>query len=170
MPHAPGEAVKLLTAALVAGIALGCTEGAASVPATQPTASYHKDDDAITTKGTATWYAARCPAGVVYLDRTDTCWPYRTKKDGGRGGERRFYGAVAGWKFTDEAYEMDVVFLDTGRVVRIQIRDYCQACAEGRVLIDLSPLTILAGGLTLGQGRYKVELREVPADKQEGGE
>jgi hypothetical protein len=107
---------------------------------------------------------------VVYLDRTDTCWPYTTKKQGGRGGERRFYGAIAGWKFTDEAYEMDVVFVDTGRVVRIWIRDFCQACNEGRVLIDLSPLTILAGGLTLGQGRYKVELREVPAEKQEGGE
>lgn len=162
--------MKLLTAALVAGIALGCTEGAASVPATQPTASYHKDDDvAITTRGTSTWYAARCPAGVVYLDRTDTCWPYRTKKDGGRGGERRFYGAVGSWKYKDEPYEMDVVFLDTGRIVRIWVRDYCQACNEGRVLIDLSPLTILAGGLTLGQGRYKIELREVPADKQEGG-
>lgn len=115
--------------------------------------------------GVATWYAARCPSGVVYLDRTDTCWPYRTKKEGGRGGERKFYGAVGGWRFTDEPYEVDVVFLDTGRVVRIWVRDYCQACAEGRVLIDLSPLTILAGGLTLGQGRYKVELREVPADK-----
>ena len=156
--------MKLLAAALAAGIALGCTEGAASVPATQPTASYHNDDDA-TTRGTATWYAARCPKGVVYLDRTDTCWPYRTKQDGGRGGERRFYGAVGSWKYTDEPYEVDVVFLDTGRIVRIWVRDYCEACAEGRVLIDLSPLTILAGGLTLGQGRYKVELREVPADK-----
>jgi hypothetical protein len=107
---------------------------------------------------------------VVYLDRTDTCWPYRTKKDGGRGGERRFYGAVGSWKYTDEPYEVDVVFLDTGRVVRIWVRDYCQAANEGRVLIDLSPLTILAGGLTLGQGRYNVELREVPAEKQEGGE
>ena len=108
---------------------------------------------------------ARRPKGVVYLDRTDTCWPYRTKQDGGRGGERRFYGAVGSWKYTDEPYEVDVVFLDTGRIVRIWVRDYCEACAEGRVLIDLSPLTILAGGLTLGQGRYKVELREVPADK-----
>jgi hypothetical protein len=106
---------------------------------------------------------------VVYLDRTDTCWPYRTKKDGGRGGERRFYGAVGSWKYKDEPYEVDVVFLDTGRIVRIWVRDYCQAANEGRVLIDLSPLTILAGGLTLGQGRYKVELREVPAAEQEGG-
>jgi hypothetical protein len=101
----------------------------------------------------------------VYLDRTDTCWPYTTKKQGGGGGERRFSGEVGSWKYTDEPYEMDVVFLDTGRVVRIWVRDYCEACDEGRVLIDLSPLTILAGGLTLGQGRYKVELREVPADK-----
>ena len=165
MPNAPGAAVKLLTAALVAGIALGCTEGAASVPTPQPTASYHDYDDATTTRGVATWYAARCPAGVVYLDRTDTCWPYTTKKQGGRGGEQRFYGAVGSWRYKDTPYEMDVVFLDTGRVVRIVVRDYCEACDEGRVLIDLSPLTILAGGLTLGQGRYKVELREVPADK-----
>ena len=166
MLDAPGAPVKLLAAALAAGIALGCTEGAASVPATQPTASYHEDDDvAKKIRGIATWYGARCPDGVVYLDRTDTCWPYRTKKDGGRGGERRFYGAVGSWKYKDEPYEVDVVFLDTGRIVRIWVRDYCQAANEGRVLIDLSPLTVLAGGLTLGQGRYKVELREVPADK-----
>jgi hypothetical protein len=161
--------VKLLAAALAAGIALGCTEGAASVPTQQPTASYHSYDDAKKIRGIATWYAARCPAGVVYLDRTDSCWPYLTKSEGGRGGEQRFYGALGSWRYKDTPYEMDVVFLDTGRIVRFWIRDYCQACADGRVLVDLSPLTVLAGGLTLGQGRYKVELREVPADKQEGG-
>lgn len=117
-------------------------------------------------RGVATWYAARCPAGVVYLDRSDTCWPYVSKRDGGKGGERKFYGAVGSWKYGAEPYQLDVVFLGTGRVVRIWVRDYCQACAEGRVLIDLSPLTILAGGLTLGQGRYKVELREVPAEER----
>ena len=169
MLDALGSAVKLMTAALVAGIALGCTEGAASVPTTQPTAYYHNDDEAVSTRGIGTWYATRCPAGVVFLDRTDTCLPYTTKKQGGRGGERKFYGAIGSWRYKDTPYEMDVVFLDTGRVVRIWIRDFCQACSEGRVLIDLSPLTVLAGGLTLGQGRYKVELREVPADKQEGG-
>lgn len=154
-------AAALIAAALIAG-ACGTA---------QP--SYHKDDDAplplpiitTTTRGTATWYAARCPADVVYLDRTDTCWPYRTKQDGGRGGERKFYGAIGSWGYKDTPYQVDVVFIGTGRVVRIWVRDYCEACAEGRVLIDLSPLTILAGGLTLGQGRYKVELREVPADK-----
>lgn len=155
----------LFVLVLVGAMACGWSEEATRSPVV-----LYEDDAALVepspmASGVATWYAARCPSGVVYLDRTDTCWPYRTKKDGGRGGERKFYGAVGGWRFTDEPYELDVVFLETGRVVRISVRDYCQACAEGRVLIDLSPLTILAGGLTLGQGRYMVELREVPADK-----
>ena len=158
----PGAAALIAAAAIIAA---ACGEA-------QP--HYHNNDDATPTtitettthtRGISTWYAARCAPGVVYLDRTDTCWPYRTKKDGGRGGERKFYGAVGTWRYTDEAYELDVVFLETGRTVRIWVRDYCQACAEGRVLIDLSPLTVLAGGLTLGQGRYRIELREVPADK-----
>lgn len=155
----------LLAAVLVAAGCGGDDGGQRELPPALPAVDPLPSPMAYGVKGRATWYAARCPSGVVYLDRTDTCWPYRTKKEGGRGGERKFYGAVGGWRFTDEPYEVDVVFLDTGRVVRIWVRDYCQACAEGRVLIDLSPLTILAGGLTLGQGRYMVELREVPADK-----
>lgn len=165
MSRSPLVMAWLFVVVLVGGMACGWSD-----EATQRPVVLYEDAAALVepspmASGVATWYAARCPSGVVYLDRTDTCWPYRTKKESGRGGERKFYGAVGGWRFTDEPYEVDVVFLDTGRVVRIWVRDYCQACAEGRVLIDLSPLTILAGGLTLGQGRYKVELREVPADK-----
>lgn len=157
----------LALALLVAsGVIAGCDGGGRIAPPVIPS----EDGAALveptpTTRGTATWYAARCPADVVYLDRTDTCWPYRTKQDGGRGGERKFYGAVGSWRYKDTPYQVDVVFIGTGRVVRIWVRDYCEACAEGRILIDLSPLTILAGGLTLGQGRYNVELWEVPADK-----
>lgn len=160
-------AVALLA---VSGIVAGCDGGGRMA---SPVILYEDAAELVDPSpmayGVATWYAARCPVGVVYLDRTDTCWPYVAKRDGGKGGERRFYGAVGSWKYGAEPYEVDVVFVGTGRVVRIWVRDYCQACAEGRVLIDLSPLTILAGGLTLGQGRYKVELREVPAEKQEGG-
>lgn len=166
MSRTPLLLAWLFVLVLVGGMACGWSEEATR----RPVVLYEDDaapieSPAVLGSGVATWYAARCPSGVVYLDRTDTCWPYRTKKEGGRGGERKFYGAVGTWRYTDEPYQVDVVFLETGRVVRIWVRDYCQACAEGRVLIDLSPLTILAGGLTLGQGRYKVELREVPADK-----
>lgn len=160
---------RLAWALLVAsGVIAGCDGGGRIASPVIPSEDGAVDPSP-TAYGVATWYAARCPVGVVYLDRTDTCWPYRTKQDGGRGGERKFYGAVGSWRYKDTPYQVDVVFVGTGRVVRIWVRDYCQACAEGRVLIDLSPLTVLAGGLTLGQGRYKVELWEVPTDEQEGG-
>jgi hypothetical protein len=156
----------LFVLVLVGGSACGWSEEAARSPVIlyEDAAALVEPSPAV--RGVATWYAARCPVGVVYLDRTDTCWPYVAKKDGGKGGEQKFYGAIGSWKYKDEPFQLDVVFLGTGRVVRIWVRDYCQACAEGRVLIDLSPLTILAGGLTLGQGRYKVELREVPAEER----
>ena len=169
MSRSPLLLAWLFVLVLVGGSACGWSEEAARSPAILYEDAAELVEPSPMADGVATWYAARCQSGVVYLDRTDTCWPYVSKKDGGKGGERRFYGAVGSWKYGAEPYQLDVVFLGTGRVVRIWVRDYCQACADGRVLIDLSPLTILAGGLTLGQGRYKVELREVPVEKQEGG-
>ena len=169
MSRSPLLLAWLFVLVLVGGAACGWSDEAARSPVLLYEDAAELVEPSPAAYGVATWYAARCPDGVVNLDRSHTCIPYVAKKHGGNGGERRFYGAVGSWKYGAEPYEVDVVFLGTGRVVRIWVRDYCQACAEGRVLIDLSPLTILAGGLTLGQGRYKVELREVPAEKQEGG-
>ena len=111
----------------------------------------------------ATWYGARCPAGVSFLGRTDTCSPYVAKRNGGRGGERYFYGAVAWFRYSMKPVEAIVRSKKTGREVRIVVRDYCRACDKGRVLIDLSPMAFLALGLTLGEGVAKVSVRYLGA-------
>jgi len=93
------------------------------------------------------------------LGRTDTCSPYVAKRNGGRGGERYFYGAVAWFRYSMKPVEAIVRSKKTGREVRIVVRDYCRACDKGRVLIDLSPMAFLALGLTLGEGVARVEVR-----------
>jgi hypothetical protein len=111
----------------------------------------------------ATWYGARCPAGVSFLGRTDTCSPYVAKRNGGRGGERYFYGAVSWFRYGMPPVEAIVKNRHTGREVRIIVRDYCRACDKGRVLIDLSPMAFLALGLTLEQGVGRVSVRYLGA-------
>lgn len=111
----------------------------------------------------ATWFAARCPAGVVFLGRTDTCSPYVSKKNGGRGGERWYYAAAGWFRYGDRPIEAIVRSKRTGKEVRVIVRDYCRACDQGRVLIDLSPMAFLALGLTLGEGVAKVEVRYLGA-------
>lgn len=113
--------------------------------------------------GRATWYAARCPEGVHYLGRRDTCRPYVSKKNGGRGGELVFYAAVGWWRYGMTPVEAVVYFHATGRSVRVVVRDYCEACAKGRAVIDLSPTAFLAGGLTLGRGVAIVSVRYLGA-------
>ena len=160
-----------LTLGLVAGVALGhiydggrvgpspvllYEDAAALVP--DPTPMAHG------VKGRATWYAARCPDGVPsFLGRRDTCRPYLSKKDGGRGGELVLYAAVGFWRWGMTPVEAIVYFHATGRSVRVVVRDYCDACAKGRAVIDLSPTAFLAGGLTLGQGVAKVSVRYLGA-------
>jgi hypothetical protein len=159
-----------LTLGLVAGVALGhiydggrvgpspvilYEDAAAPVPDPTPMA--------YGATGRATWYAARCPDGVAVLGRTDTCRPYVAKKDGGRGGELVFYAAVGWWRWGMTPVEADIFFHATGRVVRVVVRDYCEACAKGRAVIDLSPTAFLAGGLTLGRGVAKVSVRYLGA-------
>lgn len=155
-----------LTLGLVAGVALGhiydggrvgpspvllYEDAAALVPDPTPTA--------YGATGRATWYAApRCPDGVSFLGRTDTCTPYVAKRDGGRGGELVMYAAVGWYRYGMAPVEAIVYFHATGRSVRVVVRDYCEACAKGRAVIDLSPTAFLAGGLTLGRGVARVSV------------
>jgi hypothetical protein len=111
----------------------------------------------------ATWYGARCPAGVSLYGRTDSCTPYVAKRNGGRGGERWLYAAVGWFRWGMPPVAAIVRSKRTGKEVRVIVRDYCQACAEGRVLIDLSPMAFLALGLTLGEGVARVEVRYLGA-------
>ena len=157
------------TLAIVAGVAMGYFEDGGRV-GPSPVILYEDAaalvDPSPTTygvKGRATWYGARCPAGVSHLGRTDTCRPYVAKRDGGRGGELVFYAAVGWWRWGMTPVEAVVYFHATGRSVRVVVRDYCDACAKGRAVIDLSPMAFLAGGLTLGHGVAKVSVRYLGA-------
>lgn len=157
------------TLAIVAGVAMGYFEDGGRV-GPSPVILYEDAaalvDPSPTTygvKGRATWYGARCPAGVSHLGRTDTCRPYVAKRDGGRGGELVFYAAVGWWRWGMTPVEAVVYFHATGRSVRVVVRDYCDACAKGRAVIDLSPTAFLAGGLTLGRGVAIVSVRYVGA-------
>lgn len=93
------------------------------------------------------------------MGRTDTCSPYVSKRHGGRGGERWYYGATAWYRYGDRPVMAIVRSKKTGKEVRVVVRDYCRACDQGRVLIDLSPMAFLALGLTLGEGVARVEVR-----------
>jgi hypothetical protein len=159
------------TLAIVAGVAMGYFEDGGRV-GPSPVLLY-EDAAALVepspmadgVKGRATWYGARCPDGVSFLGRTDTCLPYVSKRDGGRGGELVMYAAVGWWRWGMTPVEAIVYFHATGRSVRVVVRDYCDACAKGRAVIDLSPMAFLAGGggLTLGHGVAKVSVRYLGA-------
>ena len=106
-----------------------------------------------------TWYASRCPQGVVSLGRTDTCTPYLSKKDGGRGGETRWYAASGWFRYGMKPVYAVITSKTTGRSIRVLVRDFCGACRQGRVLLDVSPWVFIALGNELGAGidRIKVE-------------
>jgi hypothetical protein len=112
----------------------------------------------------ATFYGGRCPEGVSFLGRTDTCSPYVAKRNGGRGGERWMYAAVGWFRWGMKPVEAIVRSKKTGKEVRVIVRDHCAACRQGRVLIDLSPMAFSIGlGLTLGEGVARVEVRYLGA-------
>lgn len=155
-----------LTLGLVAGVALGHINdggrvGPSPVLLYEDAAALVPDPTpmAYGATGRATWYAAPCPDGVSMLGRTDTCRPYVGKRDGGRGGELVFYAAVGWYRYGMAPVEADIFFHATGRTVRVVVRDYCEACAKGRAVIDLSPTAFIAGGLTLGRGVAIVSVR-----------
>ena len=99
-----------------------------------------------------TWYAAQCPRGTSSLGRTDTCLPYLS-------GETKWY-AAAGWF----RYGMDPVYAQitsktTGRSITVLVRDFCGACRQGRVLLDVSPWVFVSLGNELGRGVDKIIIR-----------
>ena len=151
----------LLAAVLVAAGCGGDDGGRRELPPALP--AVDPSPTAYGVQGRATWYAARCPSGVVYLGRRDTCRPYLAKRDGGRGGELDHYCAVSWWRWGMRPVVAVVYFHDTGMASRCVVRDYCEACAKGRAVIDLSPLVFLSGGLTLGDGVANVSVRYVGA-------
>jgi hypothetical protein len=153
----------LLAAVLVAAGCGGDDGRRLAPPPSSPVVEHSPSPMAYGVKGRATWYAARCPSGVSHLGRTDTCLPYVAKRDGGRGGELVMYAAVGWWRWGMTPVEAVVYFHATGRSVRVVVRDYCDACAKGRAVIDLSPMAFLAGGLTLGHGVAKVSVRYLGA-------
>lgn len=107
----------------------------------------------------ATWYGARCPDGVSRYGRTDTCSPYASRKEGGRGGEQVFYAAVGWFRWGMSPITAEITNRKNGRKVLVVVRDYCRACHKGRVAIDLSPAAFIALGLTLEEGVGKVRVR-----------
>jgi|GEM_PF-4642138 len=120
------------------------------------------------TRGTASWYGARCPAGT-FLNRTDTCSPYLSIAQGGRGGEQWYYAAVGDWSFGDRPYRILVCRADDPtRCVKVTVRDYCGRCAadlerpwgKRSRAIDLSPLAF-AKLEALGRGLVRVTLTRI---------
>jgi hypothetical protein len=62
------------------------------------------------------------------------------------------YGAVGNWRWGDTPYDVFVTNVQNGRSIRIVITDYCEACAKGKNLIDLSPEAFTALGVSLSRG------------------
>jgi rare lipoprotein A (peptidoglycan hydrolase) len=115
--------------------------------------------------GRASWYGHRCPEGVTYLNRRDTCTPYRSTATGGRGGELIWYAAVPGFRFRDKPFQVDVCVRGTKKCVRVWVRDFCGCQGTRRAgdepIIDLAP-TAFARLAPLGWGVIYVDVRRVP--------
>ena len=123
------------------------------------------------THGVATWYGARCPRGVTNFGRTDTCTPYLTKAQGGRGGERIWYAAVASFSYYAKPYRVRVCRKDQPtRCVTVVVRDECAGLCRRDLkrpwtsksrAIDLSPAAFYQLA-PLGRGVLQVTIEEYP--------
>ena len=123
------------------------------------------------THGVATWYGARCPKGVTNFGRTDTCTPYLTKAQGGRGGERVWYAAVASFSYYAKPYRVRVCRKDQPtRCVTVVVRDECAGLCRRHLkkpwtsqsrAIDLSPAAFYQLA-PLGRGVLQVTIEEYP--------
>ena len=125
----------------------------------------------VPTHGVATWYGARCPKGVTNFGRTDTCTPYLTKAQGGRGGERVWYAAVASFSYYAKPYRVRVCRKDQPtRCVTVVVRDECAGLCRRDLkkpwtsksrAIDLSPAAFYQLA-PLGRGVLQVTIEEYP--------
>lgn len=100
----------------------------------------------------ATWYGARCPRGITYLGRTDTCHPYTS-------GETKWYAAAGWFRYGMSPVPVRITSKTTGRSIVLIVRDFCGACRQGRSIIDMSPLGFIALGHDLGVGTDRVIVR-----------
>ena len=125
----------------------------------------------VPTEGVATWYGARCPKGVTNFGRVDTCTPYLTVAQGGRGGERVWYAAVASFSYYAKPYTLRVCRADQPhRCVTVVVRDECAGLCRRHLkqpwtsqsrAIDLSPAAF-SQLAPLGRGVLAVTIKELP--------
>ena len=125
----------------------------------------------VPTQGVATWYGAHCPKGVTNFGRVDTCTPYLTVAQGGRGGERVWYAAVASFSYYAKPYTLRVCRADQPhRCVTVTVRDECAGLCRRDLkkpwtsqsrAIDLSPAAF-SQLAPLGRGVLAVTIKELP--------
>jgi len=125
----------------------------------------------VPTQGVATWYGAHCPKGVTNFGRVDTCTPYLTVAQGGRGGERVWYAAVASFSYYAKPYTLRVCRADQPhRCVIVTVRDECAGLCRRDLkkpwtsqsrAIDLSPAAF-SQLAPLGRGVLAVTIKELP--------
>jgi hypothetical protein len=147
------------------------------IPTFTPVATTKPVEKRLSVPGTgrATWYGARCPAGVSNFNRVDTCTPYKSKAAGGRGGELVMYGAVHGFRvYGDKPFPVLVCLRDEpSRCVRVIVRDWCgcqghKSRPDDNPIIDLAP-TAFRQLAPLGRGViYVVVKLENPAGERRG--
>ena len=129
----------------------------------------------VPTEGVATWYGARCPKGVTNFGRVDTCTPYLTVAQGGRGGERVMYAAVAAFSYYAKPYTLRVCRKDQPtRCVTVVVRDECAGLCRRDLkkpwtsqsrAIDLSPAAFYQLA-PLGRGVLQVTIEEYPLSSE----
>ena len=125
----------------------------------------------VPTEGTASWYGSTSSAKQYCVGGfKNTCSPYKSKAQGGRGGELVMYAAVGVWRFKDKPYRVRVCRKDRPTTcVDVTVRDYCEACRRAldkrwtkqSRAIDLSP-SAFSQLAPLGRGIVRVTLVQLP--------
>jgi hypothetical protein len=126
--------------------------------------------------GVATWYGSTSAKGEKYCvgGYKHTCSPYKSKAQGGRGGELIMYAAVGRWRWGDKPFRLRVCRKDDPtKCVIVVVRDYCGSCREGLKkpwtsrsrAIDLSP-TAFSQLAPLGRGVLAVTITELPKSSE----
>jgi hypothetical protein len=152
-----------MAALIVACIMMSYVEGVRG--AQEPPRTPH----GVPTSGVATWYGARCPKGVSVYGRTDTCTPYKSVKQGGRGGELVLYAAVGTFTYYAKPYRVRVCVRGGAKCVVAVVRDYCHGAwlalrrpwTSASRAIDLSPALFVGLGVPLSRGIVYVEITEL---------
>ena len=125
--------------------------------------------------GLATWYGSRNPATQYCVGGFKrTCSPYKSKAQGGRGGELVMYAAVPRWRWGDKPFRLRVCRKDDQtRCVIVVARDSCGRCRKDitkpwtsrSLAIDLSP-TAFSRLAPLGRGIVQVTIADYPPSRE----